>query len=170
MLHKFRVGNNLSGKQYNELFIYRSDIARQQLGPDDSLVLIDDFSGTGDQVTEAWKAIYQELTAGIGRIYLALVAARRQAIARISEETNIEVVPSHILDEGDDVFSDSCSHFDNADKTALLSYCKQADNKLPRGKGNCGLLLVFAHTCPNNSIPIIRVSHSKWEGLFKRND
>lgn len=34
----------------------------------------------------------------------------------------------------------------------------------------CGFVIVFAHTCPNNSIPILHVSHTKWQGLFRRYD
>ncbi len=168
MLHKFRQANNLASKRYNELFIHRSDILRSGLGNEDTVVLVDDFVGSGGQVCDAWDAQYGELLADIGRVYLVVVAAYCDGLERIRDEIDLEVVPQHYLIHSDNIFSDDCRHFTTSEKTRLLSYCKKADSKNPKGHGECGLVVVFAHGCPNNSIAVLRAANQKWEGLFRR--
>jgi hypothetical protein len=31
-------------------------------------------------------------------------------------------------------------------------------------------VVVFPDRCPNNSIPVLHVSHQRWRGLFPRHD
>ncbi len=168
MLHKFRHANNLAAKKYNELFIPRSDILRERLGADDTVVLIDDFVGSGEQACGSWANQFGELLADVGRVYLVVVAACQSAMRRIAHETSLELVPHFHLTEGDNVFASKCRHFNPTEKTALLDYCTKAESKEPQGHGDCGLLVVFAHSCPNNSIPVLHKSNRKWEGLFRR--
>jgi hypothetical protein len=182
MLYQFRVANGLDARQMNELFVSRSDLFRQpllpdddvrKLGKDDVVVLLDDFSGTGSQVCDAWndpETSFGALLAGVGKIYLIVVAASKAARKRIADETSICLVPAHELREHDNVFSDHCPHFTKADRVRLLHYGKIADKKRPRGFGDCGFVVVFQHRTPNNSIPILHVDHSKWTGLFPRHD
>jgi len=170
MLHKFRHANQLAGRRFNELFIHRSDILRERLGPEDTVVLVDDFVGTGEQACDAWSKQFGELLTEVGRVYLVVVAACRRALTRVAEETDLEVVPHLEFTEAYNVFAAQCRRFDAAEKGALLDYCRRADQQEPRGKGDCGLLVVFAHTCPNNSIPVLHRSNRAWEGLFRRYD
>ncbi len=173
MLHHFRVANRLDAKHLNELFVSRSDLFRESKSAEDVVVLLDDFSGTGTQVCEAWNdpvTSFGSLLAGVGKVYLILVAASRAARRKISDETAICPVPAHELGEGDNVFSERCQHFTNADRIKLLQYGKIADKKRPRGFGDCGFVVVFQHRAPNNSIPILHADHSKWTGLFPRHD
>ena len=168
MMHQFRIANNLAGKQYNELFIYRSDILRESLGRDDSVVLVDDFVGSGNQVCESWSEQFGELLAEVGRVYLVVVAACVDGVSRVREQTDLQVVPHHSITKADNIFATRCRTFSPSDKTALLRYCTKADNVNPKGKWDCGLLVVFAHTCPNNSISVLHAANSHWEGLFRR--
>ncbi len=182
MLHQFRIANQLDTKGFNELFVSRSDLFRQpmlpeedpqKLGKDDVVVLLDDFSGTGTQVCEAWNdpaTSFGALLAGVGKVYLILVVASRAARRKISSETTISLVPAHELHESDNIFSDKCKHFTNADRGKLLHYGEIADKRCPKGFGDCGLVVVFQHRPPNNSIPILHADHSKWTGLFPRHD
>ena len=170
MLHKFRHANNLAGQKYSELFIYRSDILREGLGFDDTVVLIDDFVGTGDQACDSWNNQFGELLAEVGRVYLVVVAACGKSIKRVSNETNMEIVPHWNLNDSDNIFSDKCKHFSTSDKKTLTEYCSRASHDNPSGKGDCGLLVVFAHSCPNDSIPILHKSNRSWEPLFRRYD
>lgn len=173
MLYQFRVANNLDGKRFNELFVARSDLVRQKLGNADTVVLLDDFSGTGKQVCDAWsdpQTAFGELLAGIGRVYLVLVAATKDAKQKIGRETSLSVLPSHELDDRDNVFSEACKHFTTHDRRRLLRYCKLASEATPQGFGNCGLVVVFQHRTPNNTIPILHVDRADWSGLFPRHD
>lgn len=168
MLHKFRHANNLAGSKYNKLFIHRSDIVRQRLTYEDTVVLIDDFIGTGHQAHEAWDGQFGELLAGIGNVYLIVVVGCNTSIREVSNNTGMNVVSHVSLDDRDNVFHKRCRCFSTAEKERILSYCKRANDNEPKGRGDCGLMVVFAHTCPNNSIPILHVANSKWEGLFRR--
>ncbi len=168
MMHKFRHANNLAGRKYNDLFIYRSDILREGLSRGDTVVLVDDFVGTGDQACDSWSEQYGELLAEVGRVYLVVVVACEHGVRRVGDKTDLQVVPHFSLTEADNVFAGRCTRFSRTEKEALLKYCKQVDTKNPRGKGDCGLLVVFAHTCPNNSIPVLHSSNRRWDGLFRR--
>jgi hypothetical protein len=182
MLYQFRIANGLDAKAFNDLFVSRSDLFRQpmlpdndpqKLGKDDVVVLLDDFSGTGTQVCNAWNdpvTSFGALLAGVGKVYLILVAASRTARNRISAETALCPLPAHELHDTDNVFSDKCKQFSPGDRARLLHYCQIADRDSPKGFGDCGLVVVFQHRPPNNSIPILHADHSKWTGLFPRHD
>ena len=182
MLYHFRIANGLDSKQMDELFVSRTDLFRRtmlpdsdprKLGADDVVVLLDDFSGTGTQICDAWNdpvTSFGALLAGVGKIYLIVVAASKSARKRIRDETDISLVPAHELSEGDDIFSEQCKHFSKTDRARLHHYCELADKKHPKGFGECGFVVVFQHRTPNNTIPILHVDHSKWTGLFPRHD
>lgn len=170
MLHQFRLANGLDGKRFRELFIHRSEIVLQKLGVEDTLVFLDDFVGTGNQVCESWTETFAEVTAGVGRVFLVVVAAVQGARKWIEDETDLVLRPCLELGESYNIFSDKCVHFTPHAKEALLHYNKIANRKHPRGYGDCGLVVVFQHRCPNDSIPILHANHSKWAGLFRRHD
>ena len=79
MLYQFRIANGLDAKPLNDLFVSRSDLFRQPMLPeaiptrqDDVVVLLDDFSGTGKQVCDAWNdpaTSFGSLLAGVGKVY-----------------------------------------------------------------------------------------------------
>jgi hypothetical protein len=169
MLHKFRVANNLSSKKFNDLFVHKSELMRAQLGLQDTVVFVDDFSGTGQQACDTWREL-QELLPGEPRILLFLVAASYAAVNRVKVETDICCIPHFILRDSENIFSDSCRCFTNEDRNQLLRYCSKADARNPKGFGDCGFVVVFSHSCPNNSIPILHACHQDWEGLFRRYD
>jgi len=169
MMHKFRIANNLAGRQYNEFFIYKSELLRERLTSDDTVIFIDDFAATGRQVCAGWSEI-QELLPGCPKTYLFLIAACSRAVKRISDDTDLVCLPHFTLQDRDNIFSEKCSHFTKEDRARLLHYSKLADPNNPKGYGECGLLIVFSHTCPNNTIPILHVRNERWEGLFRRYD
>ena len=169
MLHRFRLANNLSGKQYKELFVYKRDLLQEKLGPDDVVVFVDDFAGTGHQVCEHWPEL-AELLPGAPLVYLALVAATHDAREKIEAETRLAVIPYIELTPQDNIFGDACPHFTAEEREVLLRYCAVANGRHPRGFGDSGLVAVLSHNCPNNSIPILHASHPQWEGLFRRHD
>ena len=182
MLYQFRVANGLDNKKYHDTFVNRSELFRRTLLPDDdpkklgnaaTVVLLDDFTGTGKQVCDAWNdpaTSFGALLAGVGKVYLIVVAASRAARTKIADETSLTLLPAHHLGDSDNVFSTSCSHFSSRERGRLLHYGRRADNRNPKGFGECGLLVVFQHRAPNNSVPILHVDHNGWTGLFPRHD
>ena len=101
---------------------------------------------------------------------LMLAAATRDALDRIVDETEMEPICATTLLPRDNLFQEECGHFNAAEKNTLLRYCERADKKHPRGYGEAGLLIVFAHRCPNDAIPILHANHTKWSGLLPRQD
>ena len=169
MLHALRRSLGLTSKQFNSLFIHKSDLLREGLGPNDSVVFLDDFAGTGQQACSAWRAVLAELLPGSPKSYLIVVAAGQRAVERIGQETSLKLVASEVLMPGDDIFSAECAHFTEEERETLLRYCRRADRRNPRGFGDCGFVLVLAHRTPNNSIPVLHASHVRWQALFPRN-
>lgn len=169
MLYKFRLANGLDARRYDTLFLYRRDLVGLNLGSDDTIVFVDDFSGTGDAAIQFWNGQYRELLSGEPNIYLVLVAASTAAIRSVKNETPLTIVTTIRLNDRDNMFSERCRHFTDEEKEALQSYCQRASRQLPHGYGNCGFVVVFAHRCPNNSIPILHAKHNRWRGLFPRN-
>jgi len=168
MTHAFRRANGLSTRHFDELFIQRSELPLLKLGPDDHVVLIDDFSGTGDQACKSWADPFEELLASGPKVYLMIVAATRAAQKQIKDKTEMELVCGQILKSSAHLFSADCDYFESAEKTAILSYCLKADPNKPKGYGECGLAVVLAHQSPNNSIPILTTSSDDWDPLFPR--
>lgn len=180
MLHQFRIANKLSASKYDGLFMQRSDLFRLphlaendpgRFGQDDVVVLLDDFSGTGSQVCDAWnnpQTSFGALLAGVGTVYLVVIAASKAAMTRIKAETSIELVPAHQLTESDNIFAEKCQHFNKHDRARLLHYGSIAARSMPMGFGDCGFVVVFQHRTPNNSIPILHADHDAWTGLFPR--
>lgn len=170
MLHLFRLANNLDSGTNNQLFIHPRDLLRERLTAEDTVVLIDDFSGTGNQVCRLWHRSFQELLPGEPRTFLVLLGACTTARRRIVEETPMRPVIGVQLTERDNIFSNACVHFNAKEKAAILAYCEKADPRNPRGYGDSGLLFILAHRCPNNSLPILHATRRDWAGIFPRHD
>lgn len=141
------------------------------ISPDnvDLIVFIDDFSGTGNAIAEWWQKI-EPLVLPIEAVnVVGVLVLHYRAIGRL--ETIFDTV-LHVtmLDKSHDVFDASCSLFDEEEKGIILAACEATKCKpdLVRGYGSCGLLVVFRHGCPNNSLPILWYNSSGWVNLFER--
>lgn len=168
MLHQFRLANNLNHREFDPLFIGRSDLLRSGLARSDTVVFLDDFVGTGTQAIGAWQNMFQELTAQIGNVYLVTVGAFRSGSERIRNETRMQLLTHRPLGDRDNLFHDGCNHFSAHEKSRILHYCRIASPGHPRGFGDCGLVLVLYHQCPNNSLAVLHASSREWEPLFPR--
>lgn len=168
MLHRFRLANGLSERYYNPLFIGRSEIPAARLGRDDSLVFVDDFVGSGKQAVDAWTDIFDELSAGVGHVYLLTVASFVTGAQRVQTETRVDLLSHRPLGTRDSLPHTDCSHFSDYEKRRIRHYCNRASPAKPLGFGDCGLVLVLAHQCPNNSLAILHADDNDWMPLFPR--
>ena len=168
MVHVFRMATAMTRRNYNPLFVHRSELVSLRLTPEDTVILIDDFSGTGRQATKAWNEVFSEILSEEPRTYLLLVAATQGAVEKVREETDMELICGTILDKRHNLFDPLCKYFEDVEKTRIEKYCRKADRKFPKGSGDAGLLVAFAHRCPNNSLPILHADHDDWSGLFPR--
>lgn len=168
MLHHFRLATNLNKSTFNPLFIGRSDLVRSKLGVDDTVVFLDDFVGSGNQAVEAWQEIFQELTTQIGNVYLLTVGAYRTGRDRVMNETRMQLLAHRRFGYKDNLFHKDCAKFTKPEKDRILHYCKLASPVNPRGFGECGLVVVLYHQCPNNSLAVLHVTSRNWVPLFPR--
>ena len=167
MLGKFRKANRMTSTTYQNMFVDALQIPALGLTGADTIVFVDDFSGSGAQAVQFW-ATTEELIGSDADAFLVLGAATATAIARIERETRLKVIAAKILEDDQNIFSDTSDHFSARERTRILHYCTIADKKAPKGYGDCGLLFAFNHTTPNNTIPIIHASNRHWRGCLPR--
>lgn len=167
MLRIFREANQLTSGAHDHLFCGATELPSMELNVDDHVVFIDDFAGSGRQVTSIWPTL-QELIAADAICQLILTAATQMAITKIRKQINLFLTVHLILKDEDNFFSSKCTHFTKAEKSTIEKYGKRADRKSPKGFGECGLLFVLSHKTPNNTIPILHAYHNRWHGLFPR--
>lgn len=167
MLRKFREANRLGAARFDYLFDSVTNLAGRKLTEQDTVVLVDDFAGTGDQVCSYWPT-HAELIGG-AKAYLVLTASTRVAIDRFVGLISLEeILVDHVLEAQHDIFSNLNTTFSQPEKARLLEYCTKADRKNPKGFGDCGLSFVLSHKTPNNTVPILHANKSSWVGLFPR--
>jgi hypothetical protein len=157
----------MTSTTYQNMFVDALQIPSLGLTGADTIVFVDDFSGSGAQAVQFW-ATTDELIGSDAEAFLVLGAATRTAIARIEKDTRLKVIASKTLENDQNIFSASSSHFSTRELARILHYCTVADKKAPKGYGDCGLLFAFNHTTPNNSIPIIHASNRHWRGCLPR--
>src|SRR5262249_24173610 len=117
---------------------------------------------------KAWHKMFQELTASIGNVYLVTVGAFRTGSERIRNETRMHLLTHRSLGHRDNFFHNDCEHFTANEKNRILHYCRLASSAYPRGFGDCGLVIVLYHQCPNNSLAVLHASSKAWDPLFPR--
>lgn len=176
LLGMFRRANQLNASIYDYLFKNSTDLHKLNLTATDTVVFVDDFSGSGDQIcgdetddqpSGYWDTV-RELMGSHCNAYLVLTVATQKAQDRIGMETDAILTASLTLKEEDNVFSIACKYFNQAEQEILLGYCEELDENNPKGYGDSGLLLVMSHSTPNNTIPILHFDKPEWRGLFPR--
>ena len=167
MVRLFREANGLTRRDWQDYFVTPLDLPRLGLSAFDSVVFIDDFAGTGQQMVGYWPII-EELVASEAQCFLLLTALTRNAQREIVANTEFMVRADRLLEAESNVYSEESNVLDERERTALDVYGQIAWPRHPRGFGNCGLCFVLSHKTPNNSIPILHANHADWVGLFPR--
>lgn len=167
MVRYFREANDLAYSQYDGLFASLSDLPDLRLTAKDHIVFIDDFSGSGKQVSRMWPRI-AELVASEATCYLILTALTEKALSRIEQETGLHLAYKYLLGSDYLVFDEANKNFSLDEKGVIEKYGAVADPKWPRGFGGLGVLFVLHHKSANNCLPILYVNEEHWRGLFPR--
>ena len=146
-------------------------LALTRLNPADIevIVFVDDFSGTGGKIKEWWYTNEQIVLPINARVVSGILLLNHKA-RNVLDELFEKVHFVNFLDESADVFSESSIAFNEEEKEQLFAACQETgvSERFVSGWGDCGLLLAYAHGCPNNSLPILWYESEKWESLFKR--
>jgi len=167
MLRQFRHANNLAYGKFDELFHDLRDLPELKLTAYDHVVFVDDFSGTGRQVTKMWPRV-AELVASEAHCYLVLTAITTKALEKLSTIQELKVIASMTLGPDHAVFHQENKSFSDEERLIIEHYGKQADPLNPKGFGGLGVLFVLGHSTPNNCPPILHVDKPEWRGIFPR--
>lgn len=134
----------------------------------ETVVFVDDFSGTGDTLVEWWQTV-EPIVRPLGAAVVFSALVMTSDAADRANDLGTAIAVDEVAVEAN-VFHDDNPQFDAAEKATILSYCKKTgcSNDFLRGYKKSGLILSFKHGCPNNSIPILWYSRKDWYELFQR--
>jgi hypothetical protein len=196
-------GEGKSGQFYASRYAEENQVSTRCIFPSDGLekrvkdyeakegrtvqgvVIIDDFAGTGQQLSENLSSFARGnkwlFDRNIG-IVLVVLASTGEAFERIQDYIGEEFAGRvgfrvcEILDEKRAAFAVDSPLWENeSERNKAKSVCLNIgvgiyrDN--PLGYGGQGLLVVFPNTVPNNTLPLLHSAASgsrKWRPLFPR--
>lgn len=150
-----------------------------------ALVFADDFVGTGNQISQELRGLDERISQIVSekqiRVVIVLVAATTEGLRQLDELRNqlqmhVEVYVGDILADEDFCFNPASRFFaSDADREYARQIARKYGEILwpdnPLGYGEQGLAVVFEHTCPNNSLPILwseGTGDQRWRPLFER--
>lgn len=151
-------------------FKYFSEITRlfgEGHEAEPKLVFIDDFIGTGSQAIETWERLREIPFPREARSFLLTLVAFDEAIEKVTDETDLQVITPRVLSEENRLFSPMNRLFSKAEKDILRGYCERVGQS-PMGFGNCQALVVFHYKSPDNVVSILRGETEDWKPLFPR--
>lgn len=138
----------------------------------DAIVLLDVFSGTGSHIFDWWTNMETLLLPWAHksvRLILGILSMNYKALKALK---NIPADKLHVsyLDIRHNVLSEKSKTFLSAEKKLIRKFCNKTKCRPEYlyGKGQCGLLVVFKHGCPNNSLPILWYKSDQWTNIFLR--
>ena len=197
ILISFYGGEGKRGQTYAKLYadenkIYQDRITsperlRDQVGSltdVEGIVFVDDFIGSGRTARASLKEalspiadIVKELGIDVFLISIsgfALASEKvERALAKVVHRIRVSVCDP--LNDSDRCFSETSVIFSDQAKRARAKeiieiYGRAVFKRNPLGFGDCQTLVVFEHTCPNNSLPILWASgpDDSWHPLFPR--
>jgi len=168
VVRRFRNANRLYSREGQFVTIIElPQVLFKQQRP--MVFIMDDFVGTGKQVSDAWWETLCQVIPDHIPTYVAVVAAFKEGVKKIEGETPLRVLCVHTLGSKYQLMESAFRGLSNQEKSAVKAYCEKADNQ-PLGFGDRGLLVSFAYGSPNNTISVIRGSKRQdpWLGLLPR--
>ncbi len=150
-----------------------------------SFIVADDFVGSGDTLLSLlddgsnFLKIFQKYHGA--KVSILILVGFKNALIKfleklkhlgLSDKINIHCAITY--DECDKSFSELSTIFDSNNKRVLLEFCtkfsqtffKKPSDFFVHGYKGTGSLVVFEHTVPNNSLPILWVDDTDWHSLF----
>lgn len=155
--------------------IWPWDIGRQARAMT-TLLLVDDFLGTGYQFRKFARRIHLDRYAGSSTFIYAPLVAHVKGLKRIQKRVPyVHLTAVERLTDEHSPFSPASSFFQdgvNSPSTALQFYRQLLQSRKLGSKGlgygRFGLVYAFEHAAPNASLPIIWLRSEGWEPLFDR--
>lgn len=197
ILISFFGGEGKRGQTYAKLYadenrIYQERITSvERLGSQiekledvEGIVFVDDFIGSGRTASvslrEALEPIADLVKDSDIDVFVASISGFSSAGEKVERELaevirRIRVLICDPLSDSDRCFAGQSGIWPDLAKRArakdiVESYGREVCKRYPLGFGDCEALVVFEHTCPNNSLPILWASgpDNSWRPLFPR--
>jgi hypothetical protein len=159
----------------------------ERYGDISAIVVVDDIVATGNSLARNMRGFLGEHQPLLRKLDVPIIALALAATAEgedrvISEIKKIEWADFNLricdpLSERDFAFGNNAIWVDQEERERAQALCTDLGANIypdnPLGYGGHGLLVVFPHTCPNNSLPILHSSaragaKHKWFPLFPR--
>lgn len=153
-------------------------------------VFVDDFTGSGNQFINTWKAIHlidgttHSFESAPGRdersfSYCCCIAASRAKERIALQAPSVQLFPAHQLTERHNTTSPESSVWENNKANRAIPLIKQASVRAGycaenfgqddwRGFHGLGLALAFNHGIPDASLPIFFSRRNGWKPLISR--
>ena len=173
-------------KIYSERLVSSDDIVQKLKTFDDieGVVFVDDFIGTGESIDSNLIPILANISDAVNSqeidVFLVTISGFNESKEKMKDNISKIIDKFHIfiadpLDDSDKCFSNSSLVFpDDSSRSRAKQIAQIHGNRLvkrnPLGYGDCELAIVFEHTCPNNTLPILWAdgSEDEWHPLFPR--
>lgn len=107
------------------------------------VVFLDDFIGTGQQMSNYWRDVISQYVPEYLPLFLAVAAAFPDGVRRIENETPLTILVAHPLSSRHQLLGGHNTRFTTSQKSTLRRYCNNWGNH-PLGFGNIGALVVPA--------------------------
>jgi hypothetical protein len=136
-----------------------------------AIIYVDDFAGTGKQFSESRDLIAEQvplISSQFSEFFL-LPCICREALIKIQKK-DVEVYCNCIHDVNDRPLHADCSILSEDDKSKLVNYCREIDNRSPLGYEGIAAMVIFYRNAPNN-VPVIfrgNVGQDRKVGIFPR--
>ncbi|MEN6554241.1 MAG: hypothetical protein ABFC34_15285 [Methanobacterium sp.] len=162
----FEEENRIEKKHFRSFESLKS--LTKENGKKDTLILIDDFIGSGNYYVKWYDDNHDLLDSFLQVIYMSLIGLKK-GIINIEQRNKTKVLVADILDADQQVIDGTL--FDPKEKQEirelLEKYSLRISSEYIYGYDNCQLLLAFEDNIPNNTLGIFWKS-KKWIPLIER--
>lgn len=154
-----------------------------------SVVFVDDFVGSGNQMIESWHRSYCIGSGNIesfaaaskhgSKVFYTPIIATKYGLERIRKKcTGLDLRPAHVIDEMYSLTSDESILWPTALKPHAADFLFNASQRAgivdefgdPGWKGfhDLALPLAFSHSVPDATLPLYFWNHNGWTPLISR--
>ena len=178
-----------SGAAYARLFAQENRITQQnvvatgevikrgrQIEELRSIVIVDDFIGTGQSAAAGLRGFLAELDGELDApVHYVCLAGFSSGVDRVISnlkksgfvhEDHYVISVCDILGDEDRAFGDTTTS--DYGRAVAEEYGRRLVKNFPLGFDDCQALVVFDANCPNNTLPILWYGDSDWRPLFAR--
>ena len=143
--------------------IYEAEKSNRKL----AVVFLDDFIGTGKTISDYWVQVLSQYIRPDQPTFLGTAVGCVPGIDRIRNETPLITTSVHHVQNTHLLFQSEL--FTEAERYTIRAYCDRVGNP-PLGVGGLGVMVAFAHGCPNNALAILRGSKKQkaFRGILPR--